>query len=197
MVHEIFADNVLYELDCPDDSLKDSVFTGAVSVNGVKAAYIHLDKTKRMGTVGSSEGEKITSAFEYATQNRLPVISVVASGGMRVTEGTLALVQMIKMSAAVKRHSDRGLLYVSIITNPTLGGASASFVSLADVIIAEKKAVYGFSGRRIIEATTHEALPDDFQTAEYAKCHGMVDIIAEKYEIKPIVARLLKIHVAG
>ena len=128
------------------------------------------------------------------TQRKIPVIAVVASGGIRVNEGTLALMQMAKMTAAVKQHSAKGLLYISVVTNPTLGGASASFVSLADIIIAEKHAVYGFSGRRIIEDTTHEQLPDDFQTAEYAKRHGMVDIVADKSEIKQIISKLLRLH---
>ena len=163
-------------------------------INGSKILLIQLDKSYRAGTIGVVEGEKISKAFEYATKKKLPVVLVVASGGIRVNEGTLALMQMAKMAAAVKQHSAKGLLYISVVTTPTLGGASASFVSLADIIIAEKDAIYGFSGRRIIEDTTHEQLPEDFQTAEYAKRHGMVDIVADKSEIKQIISKLLRLH---
>ncbi len=174
--------------------LRNAVKVNTCSINKVKILLIQFDKSNKMGTIGVAESEKITSAFEYATQKKIPVIAVVASGGIRVNEGTLALMQMAKMTAAVKQHSAKGLLYISVVTNPTLGGASASFVSLADIIIAEKYAVYGFSGRRIIEDTTHEQLPDDFQTAEYAKRHGMVDIVADKSEIKQIISKLLRLH---
>ena len=174
--------------------LRNAVKVNTCSINKVKILLIQFDKSNKMGTIGVAESEKITSAFEYATQKKIPVIAVVASGGIRVNEGTLALMQMAKMTAAVKQHSAKGLLYISVVTNPTLGGASASFVSLADIIIAEKYAVYGFSGRRIIEDTTHEQLPDDFQTAEYAKRHGMVDIVADKSEIKQIISKLLLLH---
>ena len=174
--------------------LRNAVKVNTCSINKVKILLIQFDNSNKMGTIGVAESEKITSAFEYATQKKIPVIAVVASGGIRVNEGTLALMQMAKMTAAVKQHSAKGLLYISVVTNPTLGGASASFVSLADIIIAEKYAVYGFSGRRIIEDTTHEQLPDDFQTAEYAKRHGMVDIVADKSEIKQIISKLLRLH---
>ena len=174
--------------------LRHAVKVNNCTINKVKILLIQFDKSNKMGTIGVAESEKITSAFEYATQKKIPVIAVVASGGIRVNEGTLALMQMAKMTAAVKQHSAKGLLYISVVTNPTLGGASASFVSLADIIIAEKYAVYGFSGRRIIEDTTHEQLPDDFQTAEYAKRHGMVDIVADKSEIKQIISKLLRLH---
>ena len=174
--------------------LRNAVKVNTCSINKVKILLIQFDKSNKMGTIGVAESEKITSAFEYATQKKIPVIAVVASGGIRVNEGTLALMQMAKMTAAVKQHSAKGLLYISVVTNPTLGGASASFVSLADIIIAEKYAVYGFSGRRIIEDTTHEQLPVNFQTAEYAKHHGMVDIVADKSEIKQIISKLLRLH---
>lgn len=183
--------SVLGHEKCEPDN---AVIVGITSIGHEKILCIQLDKTYKMGTVGVAEGEKITLAFEYAIKKNLPIIAVIASGGIRVQENTTALMQMAKMASAVKRHSDKGLLFISIVTNPTLGGASASFVSLADIIIAEKGATYGFSGRRIIEDTTHEQLPDDFQTAEYARRHGMVDIVADKSEIKPLITKLLKIH---
>lgn len=174
--------------------LQNAVNTSICLINGTKVLLLQLDKSYKMGTIGVFEGEKITLSFEYATQKKLHIIAIVASGGIRVNEGTLALMQMVKMSAAVKKHSDKGLLYIVVVTNPTLGGANASFVSLADIIIAEKNAIYGFSGRRIIENTTHEHLSDNFQTADYAKQHGMVDIVAEKAEIKQIISKLLQMH---
>lgn len=172
----------------------NAVIVGTTFIDQMKILYIHLDKTYKMGTIGVFEGEKITLAFEYAAKKKLPIVAVVASGGIRVQEGTPALMQMVKMTAAVKQHSNKGLLFISIITNPTLGGASASFVSLADIIIAENDATYGFSGKRIIEDTTHEKLSDDFQTAEYAKRHGMIDIVADRDEIKSLIGKLLRLH---
>jgi acetyl-CoA carboxylase carboxyl transferase subunit beta len=172
----------------------NAVIVGSASIGKMKILCIYFDKTYKMGTIGVSEGEKIALAFEYATKKKSPIVAVVASGGIRVQESTPALMQMVKITSAVKQHSDKGLLFISIVTNPTLGGASASFVSLADIIIAEKGATYGFSGKRIIEDTTHERLPDDFQTAEYAKRYGMVDIVADKDEIKALIGKFLRIH---
>lgn len=172
----------------------NAVIVGIALIGHSKILCIRLDKTYKMGTIGVVEGEKITLAFEYAVKKNLPVVVVAASGGIRVQEGTTALMQMAKMAAAVKKHSDKGLLYISVITNPTLGGASASFISLADIIIAERNAIYGFSGKRIVESTISGQLPDDFQTAEYARRHGMVDIVADKENVKPLIERLLRIH---
>jgi len=174
--------------------LDNAVIVGTAMIGWSKVLCIQFDRTFKAGTIGVVEGEKLTLAFEFATQKNLPVIATVVSGGMRIQEGVLALMQMAKMVVAVKQHSDKGLLYIAIVTNPTLGGASASFVSLADIIIAEKDAIYGFTGKRIIEETTHELLPRDFQTAEYAKRHGMVDIIANRDEIKQIISKLLRLH---
>lgn len=165
-----------------------------VLINMRRTMLICFDRFNKMGSIGVAEGEKITLAFEYAAQKKLAVVAVVASGGMRINEGTVALVQMAKMVDAVKKHSDKGLLYIAVVTNPTLGGASASFVSLADIIIAEKGAIYGFAGKRIIEHSTREQLPEDFQTSEYAMQHGMVDVVVDKKEIKSIIARLLFMH---
>ena len=172
----------------------NAVTVGVAYIGRQKTICIQLDKAYKMGTIGVFEGEKITLAFEYATKKRLPIIAVVASGGIRVQEGTQALMQMIKMSAAVKQHHEKRLLFIAIVTNPTLGGASASFVSLADVIIAESGATYGFSGKRIIEDTTHERLPEGFQTAEYAKQHGMIDIIVNRDELKYLIRKLFRLH---
>lgn len=200
MICEYIDSDVFCELNIGDGQKiekkqpQNALIISKCLINGSKILLIQLDKSYRAGTIGVVEGEKISMAFEYATQKKMPVIAVVASGGIRVNEGTVALMQMAKMAAAVKQHSDKGLLYISVVTTPTLGGASASFVSLADIIIAEKDAIYGFSGRRIIEDTTHEQLPEDFQTAQYAKRHGMVDVVADKSHIKQIITNLLRIH---
>lgn len=200
MICEYIDSDVFCELNIGDGQKiekkqpQNALIISKCLISGSKILLIQLDKSYRAGTIGVVEGEKISMAFEYATQKKMPVIAVVASGGIRVNEGTVALMQMAKMAAAVKQHSAKGLLYISVVTTPTLGGASASFVSLADIIIAEKDAIYGFSGRRIIEDTTHEQLPEDFQTAEYAKRHGMVDIVANKSEIKQIISKLLRLH---
>ena len=200
MICEYIDSDVFCELNIGDGQKiekkqpQNALIISKCLINGSKILLIQLDKSYRAGTIGVVEGEKISMAFEYATQKKMPVIAVVASGGIRVNEGTVALMQMAKMAAAVKQHSAKGLLYISVVTTPTLGGASASFVSLADIIIAEKDAIYGFSGRRIIEDTTHEQLPVNFQTAEYAKHHGMVDIVADKSEIKQIISKLLQLH---
>ena len=147
-----------------------------------------------MGTMGRVVGEKITRAFELATERELPVVGIAVSGGARMQEGVFSLMQMAKTSAAVKKHGDAGLLYVSVITNPTLGGVSASFASLADIIIAESNAVYGFSGRRIIEEALGKKLPKDFQSAQLCKKYGMVDVVADFKDIKGILENILKIH---
>ena len=174
----------------PDNAVK----VGLACIGRQKTVCVQLDKTYKMGTIGVFEGEKITLAFEYATKKRLPILAVISSGGVRVQEGTLALMQMVKLSAAVKQHGEKRLLYIAVVTDPTLGGASASFVSLADVIVAEDGATYGFSGKRIIESTTHESLPDGFQTAEYAKQHGMIDIVVNRGELKCLIGKLFRLH---
>jgi len=163
-------------------------------INDIEYVSLDFDCDVKKNTIGCKEGKLICKAFLYATRKKLPIISFVSSGGIRVTEGTLALMQMIKMVMEVKQHSEDGLLYISVIKHLTLGGASASFVSLADIIIGVQGATYGFSGKRIIEDTICEKLTDEFQTVEYAKKHGMVDIVVEKNEVKTIVSKLLELH---
>lgn len=137
----------------------------------------------KKNSVGYNESKIICDAFEYATQKNLPVIATVTSSGMKITEGTVALFQMANIAAAIKQHSDKGLLYIAIVRNTSLGGISASLVALADIIIGIKGAIYGFSGRRIIENTLNEKLPESFQTVESAKEHGMVDIVTDIDEL--------------
>lgn len=174
--------------------LSSTVFYTVEKVDNYKFIALVFDDKNKIPTIGCAEGSVICEAFEYACKKRLPVIAKVTSAGMRVTEGTNALMQMIKISTSVKRHSDRGLLFVSIITNVALGGVSVSLISLSDIIIAENNSIYGFSGKRIVERTTNEKLPADFQTAEYARHYGMVDIVAEKNEIETIIFEILKLH---
>lgn len=174
--------------------LNEAVIYGEAAINGISVVVFIMDGNFMMGTMGRVVGEKIKRAFNLATQKHVPVIGVTVSGGARMQEGIFALLQMAKTVAAAKKHNNSGLLYVSIITDPTLGGVSASFASVADIIIAEKNTIFGFSGRRIIEDTTKEQLPEDFQTAEYNMNHGMVDIVAPRDQIKKILCKILNVH---
>ena len=147
-----------------------------------------------MGSMGSVVGEKITLAVEKATKERLPIIIFTCSGGARMQEGMVSLMQMAKVSAALGKHSDKGLLYITVLTDPTTGGVTASFAMLGDIILSEPKALIGFAGRRVIEQTIKQELPEDFQTAEFLLEHGFVDKIVERKNLKAILATILKIH---
>ena len=204
--HEYWPDLYSYNfLDFPEyeDKLekarvttheKENIITGIGEINNCKCVIIFFEPNFLMGTMGLIAGEKIARAFKLAIKKKLPVISISASGGVRLQEGIIALMQMAKTSAMVSKHNEKGLLYISVISNPTLGGVTASFVSLADIIIGEKGALYGFSGKRLIEATTHEELPESFQTVEYAQNSGMVDLIIDKEELRNVLGHLLKLH---
>ncbi len=173
---------------------KDSVIAGVGMIDGCKCVIAAFEPLFMMGSMGLVAGEKIARAFRFASKKRLPVITFSSSGGARMQEGVVSLVQMAKTSAAVHEHARKNLLYISVICDPTLGGVTASFASLADIIIGEKGARYGFTGKRIIEESTHEKLPDDFQTVEYVKRCGMVDIVADKSEVKNVLRRLISVH---
>ncbi|MCD7730993.1 MAG: acetyl-CoA carboxylase, carboxyltransferase subunit beta [Oscillospiraceae bacterium] len=177
--------------------LKDAVVTGECTIRSEKCVIGVMDSRYMMASMGSVVGEKITRAFEYATENRLPVIMFTASGGARMQEGIVSLMQMAKTSGAVAKHSDAGLLYISVMTDPTTGGVTASFASLGDIIIAEPKVLIGFAGRRVIEGTIKQKLPDDFQTAEFMLEHGFVDMIAERKNMRRTLAHILKLHKGG
>ena len=150
-----------------------------------------------MASMGSVVGEKITRTFEYATEHRLPVIGFTASGGARMQEGIISLMQMAKVSAAIKRHSNQGGLYITVLTDPTTGGVTASFAMQGDIILAEPNALIGFAGRRVVEQTTKSKLPDNFQTAEFLLEHGFIDNIIPRKELRGVLATLLKQHVGG
>ena len=174
--------------------LKDAVVTGECTIRGERCVLGVMDARYMMASMGSVVGEKITRAFEFATENRLPVIMFTASGGARMQEGIVSLMQMAKTSGAVARHSDAGLLYITVLTDPTTGGVTASFASLGDIIIAEPKVLVGFAGRRVIEGTIKQRLPDDFQSAEFALEHGFADMIVERKSMRRTIAHILKLH---
>ncbi len=174
--------------------LSDAVVTGECTIRGERCVIGVMDSRYMMASMGSVVGEKITRAFEYATENKLPVILFTASGGARMQEGIVSLMQMAKTSGAVARHSDAGLLYITVMTDPTTGGVTASFASLGDIIIAEPKVLIGFAGRRVIEGTIKQRLPDDFQTAEFMLEHGFVDMIVDRKLMRRTIAHILKLH---
>lgn len=174
--------------------LKDAVITGECTIRGERCVMGVMDTRYMMASMGSVVGEKITRAFEFATENKLPVIMFTASGGARMQEGIVSLMQMAKTSGAVARHSDAGLLYITVLTDPTTGGVTASFASLGDIIIAEPKVLVGFAGRRVIEGTIKQRLPDDFQSAEFALEHGFADMIVERKSMRRTIAHILKLH---
>ena len=172
----------------------EAVLCGTVAIDGIPCGLFVMEPYFMMGSMGSAVGEKITSLFEYATNHRLPVIGYTVSGGARMQEGLLSLMQMAKVSAAVKRHSDAGLLYVAVLTDPTTGGVTASFAMEADIILAEPGATVGFAGARVIEQTTRKQLPKGFQTAEFVLGHGFIDRIAGRSTQEKLLAEILRLH---
>ncbi len=173
---------------------KEGIICGRCKIDGYDAVIAVMDSNFMMGSMGSVVGEKITRAIEHATEMKLPIVIFTTSGGARMQEGIISLMQMAKTSAALRRHSEAGLLYITVITDPTTGGVSASFANLGDIILAEPKAVIGFAGRRVIEGTINEKLPDDFQTSEFQLEHGFIDKIVDRREMKSTLSRLFKLH---
>lgn len=174
--------------------IKDAVVTGKCTIGGQECVIGAMDSSFIMASMGSVVGEKLARAFEYAIAHKLPVVIFAASGGARMQEGIISLMQMSKTSAAAAKHSDAGGLYISVLTDPTTGGVTASFAMLGDIIIAEPKALVGFAGRRVIEGTIKQKLPDDFQTAEFQLEHGFVDIIVKREDMKDKLAELIRLH---
>ena len=174
--------------------LKDAVLTGRAKIYGKDTVIIVMDSNFMMASMGSVVGEKITRAFEYATRRKLPVIAFTASGGARMQEGIVSLMQMAKTSGAVARHNEAGQLYIAVMTDPTTGGVTASFASLGDIIIAEPKVLIGFAGRRVIEGTIKQKLPDDFQSAEFMLENGFVDMIVDRTRMRRVLSHLLRMH---
>ena len=174
--------------------LEEAVVTGKISINGTETAVGVCDGRFLMASMGEVVGEKIARMVERATQEKLPVILFACSGGARMQEGIVSLMQMAKTSAALKRHSDAGLLYISVLTDPTTGGVTASFAMLGDVILAEPKALIGFAGPRVIEQTIGQKLPKGFQRLEFLLEHGFIDAIVERPQLKETLSQILKLH---
>jgi len=171
--------------------LFDAVISGHGILDGYKVAMAVMDFGFLAATMGSVVGEKITRTIEYGTTQRCAVIIVAASGGARMYEGMLSLMQMAKTSGALARHAEEKLPYISVLTNPTTAGVMASFASLGDVIVAEPKSMVGFAGPRVIKETTHQELPERFQTAEFLQEHGLIDMIVHRKKLREEISRLL------
>lgn len=172
--------------------LSDACVVAEAKISGKKLILAATDSRFMMGSMGSVVGEKLTRAIERATKSRLPLVIVSGSGGgARMQEGMFSLMQMAKTSAALSRHNQEGLLFVSVLTNPTMAGVLASFASLGDVIIAEPKALIGFTGPRVIEQTIRQKLPDGFQTSEFLLEHGLIDMIVTRKNLKDTLSQLL------
>lgn len=174
--------------------LNEAVITGKASIDGHPAVIGVCDSRFLMSSMGYIVGEKITGAVERATKEKLPVIFFVCSGGARMQEGMISLMQMAKTSAALKRHQEAGQLYITVLTDPTTGGVTASFAMLGDIILAEPKALIGFAGPRVIEQTIGQKIPEGFQRSEFLLEHGFVDKIVERHELKDTLVRILRIH---
>ena len=174
--------------------LRDGVVTGFCRVEGLALALAAMDFRFMGGSMGSVVGEKITRLVEQATARGVPLLIVCASGGARMQEGMLSLMQMAKISGALERHREAELLYLPLLTHPTTGGVTASFAMLGDLILAEPKALIGFAGRRVIEQTLREKLPENFQTAEYLQDHGFVDTIVPRTQLRSTLVNLLRLH---
>jgi acetyl-CoA carboxylase carboxyl transferase subunit beta len=172
--------------------LTDAVLSGYGMIEGYKVAIAVMDFSFLAATMGSVVGERITRAIEYGTENHCSVIIVSASGGARMYEGMLSLMQMAKTSGALARHAHARLPYISVLTNPTTAGVMASFASLGDVIMAEPKSMIGFAGPRVIKETTHQDLPERFQTAEFLEEHGLIDLIVHRKKIRAQIAEFLR-----
>ena len=175
-------------------NLHEAVLTGKGLIDGLETAICVMDSHFIMGSMGKVVGEKITRTFEKAIEEKLPVIIFTASGGARMHESILSLMQMAKISGAVARHSDAGLLYITVLTDPTTGGVTASFAMQGDIILSEPQALVGFAGRRVIEQTINEKLPDDFQLAESVLENGFIDKIVSRKELKQTLSHILRIH---
>lgn len=177
--------------------MNEAVITATGAIHGHRCVVGVLDNRFLMGSMSAAVGEKITRAIEVAQRNKLPLILFSSSGGARMQEGILSLMQMAKTSAALAKFSQQGLLYISVLTDPTTGGVTASFASLGDIILAEPGALIGFAGPRVIEQTIGQSLPDGFQRAEYQMEHGFVDAVVPRQELRSALGQLLMLHEKG
>lgn len=177
--------------------LKEAVACGTGKINGEKVVICIMDSGFLMGSMGVVVGEKITYAIEQAIEMKLPLIVFSVSGGARMQEGIVSLMQMAKTTSALTKLDEAGLLYISVLTDPTYGGVTASFASLGDIVLAEPKAMIGFAGQRVIEQTIGESLPEGFQTAEFLLEHGFIDKIIERKDLKDVLYKLIQFHKGG
>ena len=177
--------------------LKEAVASGTGKINGEKVVICIMDSGFLMGSMGVVVGEKITYAIEQAVEQKLPLIILSVSGGARMQEGIISLMQMAKTTTALTKLDEAGLLYISVLTDPTYGGVTASFASLGDIILAEPNAMIGFAGQRVIEQTIGEKLPEGFQTAEFLLEHGFIDKIVERKDLKNTIYKLIQLHKGG
>lgn len=193
-----FVDTVSYadrlEKAHAKTGLDEAVITGIASIEGHKVATAVMDFEFMGGSMGSVVGEKVTRIIEEAIKRRMPVLVITSSGGARMQESALSLMQMAKTSCAVARLDEAGLLYINLLTEPTFGGITASFGTLGDIIIAEQGARIGFAGRRVIEQTIRQKLPADFQTAEYLLKYGQVDLVSKRSELRKNLSSILAMH---
>lgn len=196
------TENPLHMIGYPDrikslqekTKLDEAVITGKARIGANEVALMVMDGRFLMASMGEVVGEKIARGVERATKEKLPVIIFTCSGGARMQEGMTSLMQMAKTSAALKRHSDAGLLYITVLTDPTTGGVTASFAMLGDIILAEPKALIGFAGPRVIEQTIHKKLPKGFQRSEFLLKHGFIDKIVERKDMKTVLEKILTMH---
>ncbi|MEO6053970.1 MAG: acetyl-CoA carboxylase, carboxyltransferase subunit beta, partial [Chthoniobacterales bacterium] len=173
--------------------LYDAVITGAAKIEGKDLGLAVMDFSFLGASMGSVVGEKITRIIEHSTKKKMPVVIISASGGARMYEGMLSLMQMAKTSGALALHAQAGLPYISVLTNPTMAGVMASFASLGDIIMAEPGALIGFAGRRVIRETTHQELPDDFQTSEFLENRGLIDLIVHRAQLRGTLGQVLQL----
>ena len=171
--------------------LRDAIITGEALIEGYTVMMAVMDFSFLGGSMGSVVGEKLVRAAELATEKKIPLITVASSGGARMQEGIYSLMQMAKSSAAIGRLKDAGILYLSIVSDPTFGGVTASFVMLGDIIIAEPRSLIGFAGPRVIEQTIKQQLPENFQRAEFLLEHGMIDMVVDRKDLREMLARII------
>ena len=174
--------------------IEEAVKCGTCKINGEQVVLAVMDGNFMMGSMGSAVGERITLSIETSIKKRLPLIIFCVSGGARMQEGIISLMQMAKTSAALAKHNEAGLLYISVLTDPTTGGVTASFASLGDIILAEPDALIGFAGPRVIEQTIKQKLPDGFQKSEFLLEHGFIDKIVERKDMKETLYQIIRLH---
>jgi acetyl-CoA carboxylase carboxyl transferase subunit beta len=192
-----FKDSILYRERLKENreksGLKEAVISGDALIKGYPASLVIMDFSFMGGSMGSVVGEKVARAAERALEKKQPMVAVSSSGGARMQEGIFSLMQMAKVSAAVGKLKDNGVLYVSVLCDPTFGGVTASFATLGDIIIAEPKSLIGFAGPRVIEQTIKQALPDDFQRADFLLDHGLIDMVVDRKRLRETLAKLFEL----